>query len=103
MISRRFALVSLLPVLTLVSSLHSMRAQGLLFTLRSGSFLSTEAGYDSKNRLSFSSRIVLVESPPLQEKGEFCLYRLFDEKGRSLEPETAWTPCFSIDTLFIRP
>ncbi len=75
-----------------------MRAQGLLFTLRSGSFLSAEADYDSKNRLSLSSRIVLVESHPLQEKGEFFLYRLFDVKGRPLEPETAWTPCFSIYT-----
>ena len=61
-----------------------------------------DPSYDAKTRLRLSTRNVLVESLPLREESGFCLYRLFDEKGRSFELETAWTPCFSIDTLFER-
>ena len=52
--------------------------------------------------LRLSAGDVLVESPPLQQKGEALPYRLFDEKGRSFDPETASTPCLSIDSLFKR-
>ena len=100
--SLRTTLFGLLSVVALGSCLKPLPAQGLLFTLRSGSFLSTDPSYDAKTRLRLSTGNVLVESPPLREEGGFCLYRLFDEKGRSFEPETAWTPCFSIDTLFER-
>ena len=55
-----------------------------------------------RTRLRLTATDILVESPPLREKGEFCLYRLFDEMGGSFEPETAWTPCFSINRLFER-
>ena len=82
--------------------LTPLPAHGVLFTLRSGSFLSTEPSYDVRTRLRLSAVDVLVESPPLREKGEFCFYRLFDEMGGSFEPETAWTPCFSINRLFER-
>ena len=101
--SRRITMFSLLPLLALGGLFLPLRAQGLLFTLRSGSFLSTEPSYDIKTRLSLAIGDVLVESPPLEEKGEFCHYRLVDGEGRPLVPETAWTPCFSIDRLFVRP
>ena len=93
----------LLLLLALSSLFQPLLAQGLLFTLRSGSFLSTEPSYDIKTRLDLPAGNVLVESPPLQEKGEFCRYRLLDETGRSSDPDAAWTPCFSIDRLFVRP
>ena len=64
--------------------LASSRAEGLLFTLRKGSFLSSEPSYDSKTRLSLAIGDVLVASPPLEEKGEFCHYRLVDGEGLSL-------------------
>ena len=98
----RVLLLSLLPVLAVGSFLNSLPAQGLLFTLRSGSFLSTVPSYDGTTYLRLSAGYVLVESPLLQQQGEFFPYRLFDEKGRSFDPETASTPCFSIDTLFKR-
>ena len=94
---------SLLPLLVLDSLLASSRADGLLFTLRNGSFLSSEPSYDSKSRLSLAIGDVLVASPPLEVKGEFCHYRLVGGEGRPLVPETAWTPCFSVDRLFVGP
>ncbi len=100
--SLRTSLFGLLALPALAIFPKPMSAQGLLFTLRSGSFLSTEPSYDVRTRLRLSATDVLVESPPLREKGEFCLYRLFDEMGGSFEPETAWTPCFSINRLFER-
>lgn len=100
LLSRLFGLLSLL---VLFSFLPSLRAQGLLFTLRSGSFLSKEPSYAIKSRLSIALPDVLVESPPLQGEGEFCQYRLVDKKGRSFKPDKAWTPCYSIDRLFVRP
>ncbi len=100
--SRHIMTFSLLPLLALGSLFHPLRAQGLLFTLRSGSFLSTEPNYDIKTRLDLPAGTVLVESPPLQEQGEFCRYRLLDETGHSLDPDAAWNPCFSIDRLFVR-
>ena len=101
--SRRITMFSLVPLLALGSLFQPLRAQGLLFTLRSGSFLSTEPSYDIKTRLDLPAGDVLIESPPLQEQGEFCRYRLLDVTGRSLDPDAAWTPCFSIDRLFVRP
>ena len=100
---RRITMVSLLPLLVLDSLLASSRADGLLFTLRKGSFLSTEPSYDNKTRLSLAIGDVLVASPPLEQTGEFCLYRLVDGEGRPLVPEAAWTPCFSVDRLFVGP
>ena len=100
LLSRLFGLLSLL---VLFSFLPSLRAQGLLFTLRSGSFLSKEPSYAIKSRLSIALPDVVVESPPLQGEGEFCQYRLVDKKGRSFKPDKAWTPCYSIDRLFVRP
>ena len=100
---RRITMFSLLPLLALGSVQASSRAEGLLFTLRKGSFLSIEPSYDSKTRLSLAKGDVLVASPPLEEKGEFCHYRLVDGEGRPLVPETAWTPCFSVDRLFVGP
>ena len=100
---RRITMFSLLPLLALGSFQASSRAEGLLFTLRNGSFLSSEPSYDSKTRLSLAIGDVLVASPPLEEKGEFCHYRLVDGEGRPLVPETAWTPCFSVDRLFVGP
>ena len=100
---RCIAMFSLLQLLALCSFSASSRAQGLLFTLRKGSFLSTEPSYDSKTRLSLAIGDVLVASPPLEEEGEFCHYRLVDGEGRPLVPETAWTPCFSVDRLFVGP
>ena len=100
LLSRLFGLLSLL---VLFSFLPSLRAQGLLFTLRSGSFLSKEPSYAIKSRLSIALTDVVVESPPLQGEGEFCQYRLVDKKGRSFKPDKAWTPCYSIDRLFVRP
>jgi len=100
---RRITMVSLLPLLALGSFWASSRAQGLLFTLRSESFLSTEPSYDRKTRLSLAIGDVLVASPPLEQKGEFCRYRLVDGVGQPLVPETAWTPCFSVDRLFVGP
>ena len=100
---RCITMFSLLPLLAFGSLFQPLRAQGLLFTLRSGSFLSTEPSYDIKTRLDLQAGNVLVESPPLQEQGEFCRYRLLDETGHSLDPDAAWTPCFSIDRLFVRP
>ena len=94
---------SLLPLLVLGSLLASSRADGLLFTLRNGSFLSSEPSYDSKSRLSLAIGDVLVASPPLEEKGEFCHYLLVDGEGQPLVPETAWTPCFSVDRLLVGP
>ena len=66
--SRRITVISLLPLLALGSLLQPLRAQGLLFTLRSGSFLSTEPSYDIKTRLDLQTGNVLVESPPLQKR-----------------------------------
>ena len=103
LMSRRIKIFSLLPLLALGSLFQPLRAQGLLFTLRNGSFLSSEPSYDSKTRMSLAIDDVLVESPPLEEKGEFCHYRLLDGEERPLETKTAWTPCFSVDRLFIRP
>ena len=100
LLSRLFGLLSLL---VLFSFLPSLRAQGLLFTLRSGSFLSKEPSYAIKSRLSIALTDVVVESPPLQGEAEFCQYRLVDKKGRSFKPDKAWTPCYSIDRLFVRP
>ena len=99
----RSRLLGLLSLLVLFSFAPSLRAQGLLFTLRSGSFLSKEPSYAIKSRLSIALPDVLVESPPLQEEGEFCQYRLVDKEGRSFKPDKAWTPCYSIDRLFVRP
>ena len=89
--SRRITIFSLLPLLALGGLFLPLRAQGLLFTLRSGSFLSTEPSYDIKTRLDLQAGNVLVESPPLQEQGEFCRYRLLDETGRSLDPCLLYT------------
>ena len=93
----------LLSILGLLVGLQSVRAEGLMFTLRPGSFLSKSPSYSGQSRLAIPAKTVVVQSPPLEEMGEFCRYRLFGLDGSALEQETAWTPCFSIDKLFERP
>ena len=99
MFERCFALA----MLTLLAGLQSVQAEGLMFTLRPGSFLSKSPSYSGQSRLAIPAKTVVVQSPPLEEMGEFCRYRLFGLDGSALEQETAWTPCFSIDKLFERP
>ena len=99
MFERCFALA----MLTLLVGQQSGQAEGLMFTLRPGSFLSKSPSYSGQSRLSIPAKTVVVQSPPLEEMGEFCRYRLFGLDGSALEQETAWTPCFSIDKLFERP
>ena len=93
----------LLSCLGLLVNLQSVHAEGLMFTLRPGSFLSKSPSYSGPSRLAIPAKTVLVQSPPLEEVGDFCRYRLFGLDGSALEQETAWTPCFSIDKLFERP
>ena len=99
MIERCFALATL----TLLVGQQGVQAEGLMFTLRPGSFLSKSPSYSGQSRLAIPAKTVVVQSPPLEEIGEFCRYRLFGLDGSALEQETAWTPCFSIDKLFERP
>ena len=99
MFERCFALA----MLTLLVGQQSVQAEGLMFTLRPGSFLSKSPSYSGQSRLAIPAKTVVVQSPPLEEMGEFCRYRLFGLDGSALEQETAWTPCFSIDKLFERP
>ena len=99
MFERCFALA----MLTLLVGQQGVQAEGLMFTLRPGSFLSKSPSYSGQSRLAIHAKTVVVQSPPLEEIGEFCRYRLFGLDGSALEQETAWTPCFSIDKLFERP
>ena len=99
MFERCFALA----MLTLLVGQQGVQAEGLMFTLRPGSFLSKSPSYSGQSRLAIPAKTVVVQSPPLEEIGEFCRYRLFGLDGSALEQETAWTPCFSIDKLFDRP
>ena len=99
MFERCFALA----MLTLLVGQQGVQAEGLMFTLRPGSFLSKSPSYSGQSRLAIPAKTVVVQSPPLEEMGEFCRYRLFGLDGSALEQETAWTPCFSIDKLFERP
>ena len=99
MFERCFALATL----TLLVGQQGVQAEGLMFTLRPGSFLSKSPSYSGQSRLAIPAKTVVVQSPPLEEIGEFCRYRLFGLDGSALEQETAWTPCFSIDKLFERP
>lgn len=48
--SRCITMFGLLLLLALSSLFQPLLAQGLLFTLRSGTFLSTEPSYDIKTR-----------------------------------------------------
>ena len=71
MFERCFALA----MLTLLVGQQGVQAEGLMFTLRPGSFLSKSPSYSGQSRLAIPAKTVVVQSPPLEEIGEFCHYR----------------------------
>ena len=74
----------------------------MLFTLRPHAVLSRQPSYKTATVFPESDSI-LVEGPALEQRSDFCLYKLFDQQGKPLSQGTAWTPCHSIDKLFIAP
>ena len=95
------ALVLLGCSLCSVQIVHS--AEAVMFTLRPGSVLSKKPSYKAGDRLDLKALNVVVEGPSLEQRNDFCLYRLFDRQSKPLRPEQAWIPCHSIDTLFVVP
>ena len=87
----------------LCSSLIVQPAEAVMFTLRPGSVVSKKPSYKAADRLDLKPLNILVEGPSLEQRNDFCLYRLFDRQSRPLRPEQAWIPCHSIDTLFVVP
>ena len=78
-------------------------AHAVAFTLRRSAILTSQPSYESRYRLELDPREILVGAPALEQQGDFCRYRLFDRRRQPLTPEVAWTPCHSIDKLFVSP
>ena len=81
----------------------ALPAHAMLFTLRPHAVLSRQPSYKTVDRLPLNPDSILVEGPALEQRSDFCLYKLFDQQGKPLSQGTAWTPCHSIDKLFIAP
>ncbi len=72
-----------------------------MFTLRPATKFYKQPNYKMRNMLSIQDQVTMVEGPPLDEVGGFCLYNLFDENYNQISPKTAWTPCYNIKGLVI--
>ena len=88
-----------LPALVFLGALGAPRSDAVTFTLRRAAILTSQPSYETRFRLEIDPLSVLVEGPAIEQKGEFCQYRLVDRKFQPLAPEIAWTPCHSIDKL----
>ena len=93
----RFRLV--LSALICLGALGPPRSDAVTFTLRRAAILTSQPSYETRFRLEIDPLSVLVEGPAMEQKGEFCQYRLLDREHQPLAPEIAWTPCHSIDKL----
>jgi hypothetical protein len=74
-----------------------------MFTLRPGTSLYSRPGFRMTYRLDLRSEEIVVEGPAIEQREQFCLYRLLYRSGRPSVPEQAWVPCYAIDRLFESP
>ena len=74
-----------------------------MFTLGRGTSLYSRPGCRMTHRLDLRSEEIVVEDPAIEQREQFCLYRLLDLSGRPSVPEKAWVPCHAIDCLFESP
>ena len=79
--SLRVLLLSLLPVLAVGSFLNSLPAQGKLFTLRSGSFLSRVPSYDDTTCLGFRLEMSWLRVRRFNNRVSFSLTDCSMERG----------------------
>ena len=89
----------MLSALICVGALGPPPSEAVTFTLRRASILTSQPSYEVRFRLEIDPSGVLVEGPAIEQKREFCQYRLLNLKHQPLTPEFAWTPCHSIDKL----
>ena len=39
----------------------------------------------------------LIQTPPIEEKNEWCFFKLFDGRGNPMNPPAAWTKCSNLE------
>jgi len=43
--------------------------------------------------------VEMIETPPLQRKGDWCLFKLRDGRGAAKNPPAGWTLCSNLNRL----
>ena len=83
-----------------------MKIALLLISLVVGSTQAYAAVYTTKNGTKYYTepngdqvyvKQPLIQAPPIEEKNEWCFFKLFDGRGNPMNPPAAWTKCSNLE------